>query len=408
MTPAEARLLADLAQRLDVAADSCTFPKSDLQGEGENIGLEVARIWQSAERLLDQLHGFRELAIALGEGRIEFQAQSHNRLLDPLKALQASLRHLTWQTQEIAAGHLEHRVDFLGEFSVAFNKMIESLCEKRRTDRAAMEASRMASLGRLAGGLAHEVNTPLQFIQTNVRFLGDSVRSLGEVAVAGQKFADQAAQVPSLADAAGSLAALAAKADTDFLLEELPGAEGGALDGLGRIATVVRAVMDYTRPGTDACVPTDLPKLLDEVLTIAASNLRDVAEIGRLHDPHLPPVPCRPSELQHVFLRILSNAAQAIREAGRTLPGRITIATSLEGGTAVVRIADSGAGVPAELRDRIFDPFFTTRELGKGMGLGLTVCREIVVGRHGGTLEAGDGPEGGAQFTVRLPMIPAA
>ncbi|MCC7377600.1 MAG: hypothetical protein IT581_23265 [Verrucomicrobiales bacterium] len=397
----DARVLARLTELLESAAEGEIIAAADLQGQ---VRPEIGRLRDAAELLLNRVRGLQQMALSLGQGEIEIANDRSNRLLDPLKSLQGSLRHLTWQTQEIAAGKLEQRVDFLGDFSVAFNHMIESLREKQRTDQEAMEASRMAGLGQLAGGIAHEINNPLQSLQSNVQFLGEAARALGDLAALSLELAARATRVPSLAASAEHLMARVRELDTEFLVAESPDAERDALEGLKRIGTVVHAVMSFTNATAIDGVETRLDQLLDEVLTVAQPLSRERALVERCFDAALPAIRCRPDELHDALLRLVTNAVQAIVESGKPPPGSIRIETRLAGRWAEIRVSDSGHGVPKELRTRIFDPFFTTRDVGKGMGLGLTVCRDIVVSRHRGSLEVTESPLGGACFVVRLPL----
>lgn len=197
--------------------------------------------------------------------------------------------------------------------------------------------------------------------------------------------------------------ARARELDTEFLVAESPAAERDALEGLQRIGTVVHAVMGFTNATAIDGEETRLDQLLDEVLTVALPLSRDRAQVERCFDAALPAIRCRPDELHDALLRLVTNAVQAIAESGKPPPGLIRIETRLAGRWAEIRVSDSGHGVPKELRTRILDPFFTTREVGKGMGLGLTVGRDVVVSRHQGSIEVTDSPLGGACFVVRLP-----
>lgn len=402
MTPEETRILTSLTEFCEDAAQGRLSAMPDVP---PSVAPELRRLGTAFGELMTRLQGLRTLAIALGEGQLEVEGNRENRLLDPLKALQANLRHLTWQAQEVAAGNLDHQVDFLGDFSRAFNRMIESLREKRRTDREAMETSRLASLGQLAGGIAHEINTPLQSLRSNVSFLGESARELGDLAVDGHQLAERALSFPPLAEPATRLAARAVEVEPQYLRAESPRAETAALDGLQRISAVVRAVMSFTDVQAHEWTLVDFHALIDSVLMISESWWKGRAEIERVYAPDLPPVACRQAEMEDALLRLVSNAALAVVDptTPSPQPGRIRIETRFDEVGFEIRVSDSGPGVPEALRPRIFDPFFTTRSVGKGMGLGLTVCRDIVVTRHGGALEVGDGALGGACFTVRLP-----
>lgn len=271
----------------------------------------------------------------------------------------------------------------------------------KTAQREALQASRLASVGQLAAGIAHEINTPIQYIGDNLRFIDDALARMGSILAAGQELAaDQA--VPSEVAARFEDAVKAAK--LPFLLAETPVALRESLDGVAQIARIVLSMKDFAHPGTSSKAMTDLNRALDSTLTVSHTVWKEVAEAKTDFDPTLPPVLCHAGEMNQVFLNLIVNAAHAIATSGKPLPGRITVTTRLDDGYAEITVADSGTGVPAAIRDRIFDPFFTTKEVGQGTGQGLAICRDVVVTKHGGSLEVADNDGGGAVFVIRLPM----
>jgi two-component system, NtrC family, sensor kinase len=196
-----------------------------------------------------------------------------------------------------------------------------------------------------------------------------------------------------------------AAADLDYLLENMPAALDRALDGLNRVAVIVRSMKDFAHPDHTAMADADLNRGIESTLVIANNEYKYVADVETSLG-ELPPVRCHAGEINQVVLNIVVNAAHAIGDQvrGTGKKGRITIATFRDGDDAVVRITDSGGGIPESVRDRIFDPFFTTKEIGKGTGQGLSMARSIVVEKHDGRLDFETEAGVGTTFTMRLPI----
>ena len=274
----------------------------------------------------------------------------------------------------------------------------------KKAQRDALQASRLASVGQLAAGIAHEINTPIQYVGDNLRFIDDSLNKLMSVVAAGRELAAEARPHCAMEAAVAKFEAAVGSVKVPFLLAEVPAAVNESLDGVAQIARIVLSMKEFSHPGTNTKTMSDINRALDSTLTVSRNVWKHGAEIVRDFDPLLPPVLCHAGELNQVFLNLIVNATHAIETSGRPLPGRITISTSHEGDHIVIRVADSGTGVPEAIRERIFDPFFTTKEVGKGTGQGLAICRDVVVSKHGGGMEVADGEDGGAVFIIRLPI----
>ncbi|MFD2235371.1 sensor histidine kinase [Phaeospirillum tilakii] len=270
----------------------------------------------------------------------------------------------------------------------------------------AMQAARLASIGQLAAGIAHEINTPAQYIGDNLAYIADGLTSLTGTALAGKALAEQ---VGSGGDLAAPAAAVLAGCGRKFnrLLEELPAAVAESRDGVAQIARIVLSMKEFSHPGASANSAVDLNHALETTLTVSRNAWKRVAEIERHYAADLPPVSCQPGAINQVLLNLILNAAQALEASGKSLPGRIILTTRAGEGRVVVEVADTGTGIPAAIRERIFDPFFTTKPVGKGTGQGLAICLDIVH-RHGGRLEAGGVEGDGAVFTLSLPLNPSA
>jgi PAS domain S-box-containing protein len=275
--------------------------------------------------------------------------------------------------------------------------------DRERLDLERRVSHRLEAVGQLASGIAHEINTPLQFVGDSLSFLKDAADDL--LILVGL-YRDLLWTEPpiALADRRATMAEAEQTADLDYLCERIPAAFERTADGVARVQSIVQAMKRFSHASATEVAPADLNEAIETTLAVCRNEYKYVAEV-ELRLGELPPVPCNIGELNQVFLNLIINAAQAIEpvisERGRL--GRITIESRVEDGCAVVEISDDGPGIPWHLQDRIYEPFFTTKELGKGTGQGLGLARAAVL-RHHGTLECHSAPGAGASFTVRIPL----
>jgi signal transduction histidine kinase len=401
LTDTELTLVATLRHLIDKAIEGqiVALPQVDRDVEPDLLALA-----ESVGNLLVNIDTMRRFSVALANGEIATEAPLRNKLLGPLKSLQASLRHLTWQTKEVAAGHLDHRVDFLGEFSTAFNQMIDALRMKKRVEHEAMETSRLVGIGQLAAGIAHEINTPLQYIDINLEFIQEGLKKLRTILDTSSVLANQAQAMPELADTVASLRENISQLEEDCPLEEMNKALADTLIGTARISRIVTAVKDFTAVRGSARGSANINSIIETTLEVSRNTWSHVAECILELDPSLPPVLCWADDIKQALLNLVLNATQAIEECGKPAPGRITVNTCREGNHIVIRIADNGPGIPAAIRNKIFNLFYTTRDIGKGTGLGLAMVHDVIVTKHFGIIEVGGNESEGAVFTIRLPI----
>lgn len=265
--------------------------------------------------------------------------------------------------------------------------------------RQLLQAQKLEAIGQLAAGIAHEINTPMQYIQNNVSFFADSFEALRPLLLTLEA-GDRAALPLSTA---GELATL----DLDFLLEEVPTSVQETLDGINRVVKIVAAMKAFSHPGGVEREAVDINRAIDSTLIVCRNEWKYVAEMATDFDEQLPLVPCFPDQLNQTVLNMVINAAHAIQTRKKMQPeppGRIAVATRRQGDWAEIRITDNGSGIPEAIQQRIYDPFFTTKEVGKGTGQGLAIVHDIITNKHGGriTFETEEGR--GTTFIVRLPI----
>jgi signal transduction histidine kinase len=269
------------------------------------------------------------------------------------------------------------------------------------------QAQKLESIGQLAAGIAHEINTPMQYIGDNTRFLQDAFEGLSGVVGAFRELADRLRQQPGMAEVLAPVDAVLQAADVDYLLAETPRAIEQSLEGADRVTKIVRAMKEFSHPGSEQKTDVDLNRAIESTITVARNEWKYVADLETDLDPELPSVPCLPGEFNQVLLNLIINAAHAIADVAcesSVGKGRVTIRTRQAGEWAEIRVEDTGTGIPEAARGRIFDPFFTTKSVGEGSGQGLAIARSVVVDKHGGTLTFETEMGRGTTFIIRLPL----
>ena len=286
----------------------------------------------------------------------------------------------------------------------------KALRELQLTQAQLLQANKLESVGQLAAGIAHEINTPTQYIGSNIDFLGDSFGGMQRLL---HELSRQLGQGEGKAELNRSiLSGLLAEIDWEYLEEEIPTAIKQSKEGIKRISTIVQAMKEFSHPSSKEKVKNDLNKLIETTVVVTSNEWKYVADVQTDLDPSLPLVSCLADELGQVFLNILVNAVHAIeskiRTEGSKDRGLILISTRHSEETVEVRISDSGSGIPEEIIGRIFDPFFTTKTVGKGTGQGLAIVHDVITKKHGGTIRVESTPGQGATFIIGLPIEPPA
>ncbi|MDJ0959656.1 MAG: ATP-binding protein [Acidimicrobiia bacterium] len=279
--------------------------------------------------------------------------------------------------------------------------------ELQTTQTQLLTAQKMEAIGSLAAGIAHEINTPIQYVGDNVRFLDESAQSIFELLDVVAQFIDGIEDREEFAEFVADYRRLEEEADIEFIREEAPLAISQSLEGAERVAEIVRAMKEFAHPGSDEKAPIDINRNIKTTVAVARNEWKYVADVNLELDPNVPQIPALAGPLNQSLLIIVVNAAQALEEhldLGAGEKGTISISTTVEGEDAVVRIADDGPGIPEHVVGRIFDPFFTTKEVGKGSGQGLSIALSAIVDKHQGKLEVETAEGQGTTFVIRLPL----
>ena len=277
---------------------------------------------------------------------------------------------------------------------------ITELKQRQRQEVEGRHDQKLEALGRLSAGLAHEINTPIQFVGDNTRFLAEAYQTMLELLLVYREcLVPTSGQLP-WEERKRRAEDAEAKADIDYLAEEVPGAVEQSLEGIDRVASLVRAMKAFSYKDTKEHSYADLNEGIRTTVIVARNEVKYVADVV-LDLGELPDVLCNLGDLNQVFLNLLVNAADAMPEGGER--GEIKITTRVEGSMVVIRFADNGSGIPEEIRKAIFDPFFTTKEVGKGTGQGLALAIAVCE-KHGGTIEMNSEVGVGTEFVLTLPI----
>jgi PAS domain S-box-containing protein len=426
MTPIEAGPLGagsvvvftDIRKR-KMAEDALRESESRFRAIFESAAVGMVRV--GLDGRIDDCNG--AFGAMLGEERSTILGSTVFDHLHPDEAENAT-RRFELMKQELGSGHqIESRyvnhdgsavwtkstISFVRnpEGAPAFGiGVVENVTAQRNLEISLRQAQKLESVGQLAAGIAHEINTPVQFVSDSVHFVRDAVTELFGIL---NLYRALRGSVPSSLDAmVGDIAEAEKAADLEYLAVQLPKALDRALDGVQRVATIVRGMKAFAHPDRKDKVPADLNSALESTITIAGNEYKYVADV-ETEFGELPLVTCHVGELNQVFLNVIVNAAHAIGDVvgGTETRGRIRITTRRDGDSAVVSIADTGGGIPEAVRHRVFDPFFTTKEVGRGTGQGLAIARSVVVEKHQGELTFETQMGQGTTFTIRLPIHPA-
>ena len=285
--------------------------------------------------------------------------------------------------------------------------IIRDITERKSLEDQLHRAQKLESIGQLAAGIAHEINTPTQYVGDNIRFLKDSFHDFITVLEKNERLLETYQSDPAISASLIQVKEAMEQADVEFLVEEVPKAVEQALHGVERISKIVQSMKDFAHPGSLDKKATDLNRAIESTITIASNEWKYVANMVTDYDNNLPAVPCLIGEFNQVILNMIINSVHAIADVvgdGSRGKGTITVSTRHYGDWAEIRVSDTGAGIPQEIRRKIFDPFFTTKEVGKGSGQGLAISHAVIVEKHKGTINVESEPGKGTTFIIGLPI----
>ena len=301
------------------------------------------------------------------------------------------------------SGTVSRMVDSCGRVSHHVAVM-RDLSKERALETQLRQAQTLEAIGRLAAGVAHEINTPMQYVSDNLLFLQESLEDLLPVVgrcVKGLLRSESDEPDPVL----DKLRLRLGEDDVDYLVEQLPQALEQSQEGLKRVTTIVQALKEFSHPGREGRSEVDINRAIESTVMVSRNEWKYVAETVLDLDPSHPTMLCHPGEFNQALLNLIINAAHAIAAADRGAPGTITVRSRVEGeGWLRVEIEDTGTGIPEEARAHVFEPFFTTKEVGRGTGQGLAITRNVIVEKHGGRIDFETTAGAGTVFRIWLPL----
>lgn len=317
----------------------------------------------------------------------------------------AELKSEHAQYQEDLEWLVEKRTAELWGKNIELKKM---MVEQKHTEAQLVQAQKLESVGQLASGIAHEINTPTQFVSSNIEFLDQSFK---DICTLGSQLLELTGKMRTKEVTEAELDAvdqLVEELDWEFLIEEVPGAIEQSREGINRIATIIKAMKEFSHPGSSSISEVDLNQIIETTIIVARNEWKYVADMDTELSSDLLPTPCLGDEIGQVILNVIVNAAHAVEKKIGSMPesqkGQITIKTIQGDGEAEIHISDTGSGIPKNAQHRIFDPFFTTKKVGKGTGQGLAIAHNVVTKKHGGRLTFHTKIGVGTTFVIYLPQ----
>jgi len=290
----------------------------------------------------------------------------------------------------------------------ALEKLENEMSERQRVEVELRHAQKLEAVGQMSAGIAHEINTPIQFVGDSLKFLNEAFSDLTKVASISKNCLPTLCDLPETKEIHDELDQALEDADIEYLDGRVPKALERAGNGVKRVSDIVKAMKDFSHPDEREMTVADLNSAIESTLVVAANEYKYSATLKK-ELQELPPVLCHLGDINQVILNLVVNAAHAIIELhGSSVDeGLITIKSRCADENILISIADNGSGIPESIQERIFDPFFTTKEVGKGTGQGLSISHKIIVENHGGQLFFETEDDAGTTFFIKLPLDPS-
>jgi len=276
--------------------------------------------------------------------------------------------------------------------------------ERRTLEEDLRQAQKLEALGTMAGGVAHEINTPIQYIGDNINYLRDGMDDVVSILRAYRGLADHVGADGEAAKAFERVRRLESDVDLDFLMGEIPEAISQAGEGLERVSKIVQAVKQFAHPGSQEHQEFDVNQAIESTIEVARGQWKYIAELETDFTDDLPTLTGHLGEFNQIILNLIVNAAQAIEESSKGVGGFIQVRTTFANHTLSVDVSDNGCGIPKSIQDRIFEPFFTTKNVGKGTGQGLALCYRIIHQSFKGSVDVRSNEGKGATFSLHFPI----
>jgi PAS domain S-box-containing protein len=295
----------------------------------------------------------------------------------------------------------------LEEDTVGFVLVFQNINEKLKAEAQNVLSQKMEAIGQLAAGIAHEINTPIQYVGDNIKFLGKAYSKYSEMLAVYRQVIHEHLEKPITQDDLDQLNELARQKKVSYYANEIPKAIQESLDGTERVRKIVLAMREFSHPSEKEKKLSNINHGIETTIIISRNEWKYCAELETDLDDELPLICCQIDEINQVVLNMIVNAAQAIQEKtpqGSEQKGKIFISTRTHENKVFIVIQDTGSGIPPEIRARIFDPFFTTKGIGKGTGQGLSMAHNIIVKKHMGKIGIDSEPGQGTTFTIELPV----
>lgn len=363
------------------ASDTFGFVTADVRGK---LFLQCGIRWLDSD-IEEQIESWLGAKSSCRVDNIRFQKDGETRLL----------------------GFTVTPVEFANKNSSAVLIIGADTTERKAMEEQLRQAQKLEAIGQLAAGIAHEINTPTQFVGDNTTFMKDSWDPISHLLLEARQMQQSAALGTLDAGLIASFEKSWAEADVDYLQMEIPRAIDQSLEGIKRVANIVKAMKEFSHPGSENKKPIDINHAIETTITVARNEWRYVADVRTSFDNDLPFVPCLAGEFNQAILNLIINAAHAIGDVvgdGSKKKGLITVITQRDGDWTEISIQDTGTGIPESIKSRIFEPFFTTKDVGRGTGQGLALAHAVIVKKHGGKIWFASDEGKGTTFFIRLPL----
>ncbi|MFN8389433.1 MAG: PAS domain S-box protein [Bdellovibrionota bacterium] len=286
-----------------------------------------------------------------------------------------------------------------------FTIIVRDITQRQHMEVKLRQAQKLESVGQLAAGIAHEINTPIQFVSDNTRFLQEEFTGIRVLLKRCEELSQ--ADDDHKNEAVASVVGAATLLDIEYVADEIPKSIKQSLEGIARVAQIVRAMKEFSHPGTSEKQSVDINRAIESTVLVSTNEWKYVADLETNFDRTLPLVACFPGEFNQVMLNLIVNAAHAIadrKDRHSHEKGLIRVSTLDCGPVVEIRVSDNGGGIPPEIAHKVFDPFFTTKEVGRGTGQGLALARSVICNKHGGTITFETTPGIGTTFVITMPL----